>query len=253
MILNHKILGEGEPLIILHGLFGMLDNWQRFAKKISEQYQVILVDQRNHGMSFRSDEFTYDLLAKDIISLMDHLSIDKAHILGHSMGGKTTMEIATTYPERVLSFIVVDIAPKRYARDHQFIFDSVLSIDVENAASRKDIDEHLSISIKEMGVRLFLMKNLKRKKEGGFEWKANFPILKNRYIDIMGHSLSATSDSKGLFIKGGLSSYILSEDEPVIKQHFPHSNITTVEGAGHWVHADKPEELLTVVVDFLHN
>ncbi len=251
MILNHKIIGEGEPLIILHGLFGMLDNWQRFAKKISEQYKVILVDQRNHGKSFRSEEFTYELLAKDCIELLDHLNIRKAHILGHSMGGKTTMQIATSYPERVESFVVVDIAPKTYAGDHQFIFDSVLSIDLEEAKTRKEIDEQLSKSIMEMGVRLFLMKNLKRKKEGGFEWKANFPILKNSYADIMGHSLSATSHSKGLFIRGGLSNYILSDDEAIIKHHFPNASMATIEGAGHWVHADKPEALLEVVVNFL--
>jgi pimeloyl-ACP methyl ester carboxylesterase len=251
MILNHKIIGEGEPLIILHGLFGMLDNWQRFAKQISERYQVILVDQRNHGKSFRSEEFNYDLLANDIIRLMDHLSIEQAHILGHSMGGKTTMEIATKFPQRVDSFIVVDIAPKIYKGDHQFIFDSVLSIDVDAAETRKEIDEHLAKSIKEMGVRLFLMKNLKRKKEGGFEWKANFPILKNCYVNIMGNSLEKTSDAKGIFIKGSLSSYILTNDESAIKKYFPNSTIAEVEGAGHWVHADKPQELFNLVADFL--
>jgi len=252
MILNHKIIGEGKPLIILHGLFGMLDNWQRFAKEISGRYKVILVDQRNHGKSFRSVQFTYELLAQDIINLMDNLGIDKAHVLGHSMGGKTTMKIATTFPERIESFIVVDIAPKTYEGDHQFIFDSVLSMDVGAAQSRKDIDEHLATSISEKSIRLFLMKNLARKKKGGFEWKANFQVLKNEYAKIMDNSISTTSESKGLFIKGELSHYILSEDEPTIKRLFPNSTVVSIEGAGHWVHADRAEKLLAVVSNFLN-
>ena len=250
MILNHKIIGEGEPVIILHGLFGMLDNWQRFAKEIKEHFQVILVDQRNHGKSFRSESFTYGLLADDVIALMDHLNIDQARIIGHSMGGKTAMHLAEAYPNRLQSFVIVDIAPKTYEGGHQAIFESVLSVDVNAAISRKEIDAHLSQTIKEEMVRLFLMKNLKRRKEGGFDWKANFPVLHRVYQDIMDDSLSGSTDVPGLFIKGSNSGYIVESDKPAIRGYFPNANFHTIEGAGHWVHADKPTELLDVVLRF---
>lgn len=251
MILNHKIIGEGEPVIILHGLFGMLDNWQRFAKTLSETHRVILVDQRNHGKSFRSEEFMYDLLAEDLAELMDVINIPAAHMLGHSMGGKTAMTFVHNYPDKVLSFIIVDIAPKTYPGGHKHIFDAVLGIDIEQAQSRKEIDEKLAKTIKEQAVRLFLMKNLKRKKEGGFKWKANFPILYKTYDTIMGHTLSGEVHTPGLFVKGGNSDYIETDDVHGINTYFPKARLVEIEGAGHWVHADKPLVLLAEVRQFL--
>ena len=142
-ILNYKEFGEGEPVIILHGLLGMLDNWKTFARKLSENYWVILVDQRNHGKSFHSDEFSYDLLAEDLKTLMDSLFIPRAHLIGHSMGGKTVMRFAELYPDQVDKAIVVDISPSGSVGSHSLIFESLLDVAIDKVSERSVVEEEL--------------------------------------------------------------------------------------------------------------
>lgn len=249
--LNYKSFGQGDPIIILHGLFGMLDNWQSVGKRLADNYHVILVDQRNHGKSFHSDEFSYELLATDLKDFMDELGLASAHIMGHSMGGKTAMTFASLFSSYLRSLIIVDIAPKQYNGGHEDIFKAILSIDIRSTKSRKEVDALLSQSISEQGVRLFLMKNLSRNPEGGYRWKANFEALHQHYPRIMDSQITGQFDKPSLFIKGGLSDYIVAEDEDQIREIFTNSEIQSVAGAGHWVHADRPLDLLEIVREFL--
>jgi len=250
--LNYKSFGEGQPLIILHGLFGMLDNWQTLAKKLAERFEVYLVDLRDHGKSPHTEAFTYEAAARDLKEFMDDHDLTSAHLIGHSMGGKVAMVFAQQYSSRVDQLIIVDIAPKAYPGGHEEIFDGILSVDIEAAEGRSDVDLQLAKSILDQGVRLFLMKNLSRRVEGGYEWKANFKILHESYPEIMSEVLSGeTVSHQTLFIKGGLSHYIVKDDKDLIDSIFTNAEVKTVEGAGHWVHAQKPNELLAVVNEFL--
>lgn len=250
MTLNYKSFGEGDPIIILHGLFGMLDNWQTIGKQLAQDYRVILVDQRNHGKSFHSEEFSYDLLADDLKALMVELELSTVHIIGHSMGGKTAMSFAAKYPDMIDSLIVVDIAPKPYEGGHEQLFEAILAIDIEAISSRKEVDEQLKLSIPDNGVRLFLMKNLTRKPEKTYQWKANFTVLRQEYTQLMDFSISGIHVVPSLFIRGQKSNYILEEDEELIYDLFPLAVIEDIEDAGHWIHAEQPQLFLDLVTDY---
>lgn len=251
MRLNYKSFGQGEAIIILHGLFGMLDNWQTIAKQLADHYQLILVDQRNHGKSFHSNEMSYTLMAHDLKFLMDDLQLKSAHIIGHSMGGKTAMMFASMYPSLTTSLVVVDIAPKAYEGGHESLFEALLGVDIDKVSSRKDVDEQLKKSIPDDGVRLFLMKNLTRNPTGGYRWKANFEILHEHYHHLMNFDLTGSHFARTLFIRGELSDYIQDDDEQLIYSLFPTAEIEDIVGAGHWVHAAKPKELIELVQSFL--
>jgi len=250
--LNYKSYGQGEPVIILHGLFGMLDNWQTIARQLSEEYNVYLLDQRNHGKSPHTERFDYSDMAEDVSDFMEKEGILKAHIIGHSMGGKTAMQLALFYPEKIESLTVVDIAPKAYKGGHQEIFEALFSIDLPTIESRKDADEQLQATISNFGVRQFLLKNLTRQKTGGYAWKMNLPTIHESYTAILSAITSIDSFSGPvLFIRGGQSKYVADIDKFIIKDLFPAADIVTIEGAGHWVHAEKPTELLEAVRRFI--
>lgn len=252
MQLNHKILGQGEPLIILHGLFGMLDNWHTMAKKLAEHYMVILVDQRDHGKSPHTDAFTYPLLAEDLRSFMEENWIYEASIIGHSMGGKTAMQFASCYPDMVEKLIVIDIAPVIYKPSHDGIFDALMEVDLKTIEDRREVYDELIKKLKIPGVVQFLMKNLSRNKEGGYSWKMNLPLLFNNYENILGFPIENKEyDGPSLFIKGDRSDYILPEFEAKIKALFPKSGILTIPDAGHWVHADQADALFREISLFL--
>jgi len=251
MELNFKTFGEGEPVIILHGLFGMLDNWQTFGKKLAEHYQVFLVDQRDHGKSPHTSDFNYKLLADDLKDFIDQQELEKVKLIGHSMGGKTIMQFAMDYPDLIEKMIVVDIGVKQYKGGHEKIIEALQSIPVDTIASRSVADDILSKSIQDQGVRLFLMKNLTRNPEGGYRWKMNLDLLDNNYTEIMGWNLLDTySQVPSLFVSGGRSGYILEKDHVGIFNVFPNADIQTVDGAGHWIHAEKPLELLNIVLAY---
>jgi pimeloyl-ACP methyl ester carboxylesterase len=251
-MLNYKEYGSGEPIIVLHGLLGMLDNWHSFAKKLGEDYWVISVDQRNHGKSFHSKDFDYTLLSSDLMTFLEEIHIPSCHILGHSMGGKTVMQFLNDYPGVVDKAVVVDISPKMYEGGHEMIFEALKSVDLDKVTSRKDVQDVLMESIQNIGVVNFLMKNLSRKPEGGFEWKANVQVLDKQYDSIKaGISFDDIIETPTLFIKGEKSGYINEEDEALISEQFEEAKVITIENAGHWVHADQPEALLNRVKDFL--
>ena len=254
MQLNYKEFGQGNPIIILHGLFGMLDNWQTIAKKLAENNSVYIIDQRNHGRSPHTNIHDYPSMAEDLRQFMENNWIYKAHIIGHSMGGKTAMQFALDFPDMVDKLIVVDISPKKYKGSHHEIFDALLSLDVKKINGRKGADEHLAKTIDEPNIRLFLMKNLTREKEGGYRLKMNLPVLHKYYNEILAAIESDEPfDGETLFIRGEKSKHIMNGDEKLITDLFPIAKIETIKNAGHWVHADEPIELLAVVKSFLEN
>ena len=252
MLLNHRVLGQGPPLLILHGLFGSLDNWMTLAKQLAADYTVYLVDLRNHGQSFHDSQFNYTVMAEDIQKLVEALKLSDIYLLGHSLGGKTAMFYTAHNQPLVRKLIVVDISPKYYTNRQQLILDALAAIDMNTLTSRREADDILSRYISEEGIRLFLMKNLKRKSADSFEWKINLPVL-NAQIDQVGEALPSSFivQAPSLFIRGGASDYITDEDEQHIPAQFPNSNIHTIPGAGHWVHAEAPQELLATVKEFL--
>jgi esterase len=253
MDLNYKEFGQGEPIIILHGLFGMLDNWQAIAKQLAEEYLVYIIDQRNHGRSPHVDVHDYCHMVEDLREFMETHWIYGAHLIGHSMGGKTAMQFALEHPGMVNNLVVVDIAPKAYNGTHSGIFDALLSLHPEKIKDRSEANELLSQKIGSEPVRQFLLKNLSRRKIGGFEFKMNLPVLYAHYDDILAAVEGEPFEKPALFIRGGRSRHIEPDDDILIHQLFPNAAIETIENAGHWVHAEQPEELLRLVENFLSN
>ena len=250
-MLNHKIFGQGDPIVILHGLFGMLDNWQTIAKKLAEDYMVILVDQRDHGKSKHTDAFNYQLLAADLNEFLEENWIHSCHIIGHSMGGKTAMQFAAQHPDMIEKLIVVDIGTRAYEPGHNLVFKALLEVPIDEVKTRGEVEEIISKYIDEVRVRQFIMKNLKRKKEGGFRWKMNLNLLHKEYLNIL--AALETEDTivvDTLFIYGSKSYYVKPSEIDEIKSIFPNSKFSEVE-AGHWIHAEKPDELLSLVKVFL--
>ncbi|HCQ28894.1 MAG TPA: alpha/beta hydrolase [Flavobacteriales bacterium] len=253
MELNYKKLGEKEPtLIILHGLFGMLDNWMSLAKRFSEYFTVYLVDARNHGQSPWSDEFNYKVMAEDLREFIEQHQIENPVVLGHSMGGKTAMQFAMDYPDRLQKLIVVDIAPKSYPVHHKQILDALLELNKTEITSRRQADELLSKYIENFAIRQFLLKNLYWKDKNRLALRFNLEVI-NRNIEIIGQGLENIRpfDKPTLFIRGKLSNYITEEDYPMIKNIFPKAEIITFEKAGHWVHAEAPQQFFETVKDFV--
>ncbi len=252
MELNHKVFGVGDPVIILHGLFGMLDNWQTIAKKLAENYMVYIIDQRNHGRSPRMDAHNYKAMAEDLAAFMESQWIHSAHIVGHSMGGKTAMQMAMDYPDMVESLAVIDISPTASTRGHDAVFDALNAVDIEQLEKRSAAQEAMQVHVQEVGVIQFLLKNLTRKKEGGYEWKMNLPVIERDYERILDPIVCSTPyDKATLFIKGGQSRHIVDADLPLMKECFPSYQMKEIADAGHWVHADAPDVTLQMLREFL--
>lgn len=253
MKLHSNILGEGKPLLILHGFLGMSDNWKTLGNDFSEAgFQVHLIDQRNHGRSPHSNEFNYLLLAKDLKEYIDTHGLKDCILLGHSMGGKTAMTAASLFPHLIEKLIVVDIAPKYYAPHHQQILEGLTAVNNASLSSRGDAEELLSNYIKEAAVRLFLLKNLYWKTKGQLALRMNLEALIEN-IEELGQALphDYSYDKPTLFIKGEKSNYITAEEEPLIKKHFPAAEIKTIPKAGHWVHAENKQAFYEAVMQFL--
>ncbi len=254
MQLNFKTFGQGFPVIILHGLLGSLDNWQTIAKKLSEKFQVFIIDQRNHGKSPHSDEFNYSILSNDLLDFFLQHQIEKAHLIGHSMGGKAVMNFALEHSQRVGKLIVVDIAPSFYDDRHSEVFEALFSADVKSATLRAGVEKMLrdKLNNDETTVQ-FLLKGLNRDKTGThFEWKFNLESLYKHYTEISGAITSIKPFSgEALFIKGEKSLYINAENYLSIQQLFPDNKLVEIKGAGHWVHAEKPQQFTEEVIRFL--
>lgn len=252
MQLNFKTYGQGYPIIILHGLFGTLDNWQSVAKKLATEYLIYTVDQRNHGRSPHAPNMSYKIMAEDLKEFMEQQWIHKAVILGHSMGGKTAMQFALDFPDMVEKLIVVDISPLSNKSGHDLIFEALLSLDLKKINNRKEADDFLALKIPEFEVRQFLLKNLTRNKSGEYYWKMNLPAITEHYDEILAEVDAIDPfDGKTLFVKGGKSNYLRKEELSAYKKFFPEAQLQLIENAGHWVHADQPDLLIESVQNFL--
>lgn len=251
MELNYKTFGQGDPLVILHGLFGSLDNWQTLARQYAEHYTVFIIDLRNHGKSPHVDSHTYDEMAADIAHFMSDHWVFGARVIGHSMGGKVAMRLALDYPEQVQQLVVADIGVKQSARGHEEIFKAMAALDLPNLASRSDADAALRTRISTPSIRQFLLKNLSRNKEGGYEWKMNLPVIRAHYDDILAPIASDTTfENPTLFVRGERSDYVLDEDWSGIQMLFPESELVTIPKVGHWLHAEAPEAFLAHTLRF---
>lgn len=252
-ILHSRIVGEGIPLIILHGYFGMGDNWKSHANKLANDgFEVHLIDQRNHGRSFHSDFFEYELMVEDLLAYIEYHKIEKLHLLGHSMGGKTAMLFATEHDELVDKLIIADISPKTYPPHHNDILAALNSVDFTIQNSRKLVDEKLAELIPQAGVRQFLLKSLYWKEKGKLDYRFNLKSLTENNNEV-GVALPSFTVFEGetLFLSGENSGYISKEDEPLIMAHFPKSIIQTIKNAGHWLHAENPNDFYQEVIGFL--
>ncbi len=245
--------GEGNPLVILHGLFGSSDNWFSLSKVFSEKYTVYTIDQRNHGQSPHSNEFNYRLLTEDLEEFLKIHSIENPIVIGHSMGGKTVMNLAIKNPNAIGKLIVVDIAPKSYPVHHDKILDGLTAIPLRSITTRTEADKILSEFVEEIDVRQFLLKNLSRNHEGKFEWKINLSAIEN-HIEGIGEGMQyqGTFTKPTLFIKGARSNYFKPRDEVEILQLFPNAKIETLN-TGHWVQAESPQEFVATVLNFLQD
>ncbi|MFA0961984.1 alpha/beta fold hydrolase [Roseivirga sp. BDSF3-8] len=252
--LHFKEMGEGKPLVIFHGLFGSSDNWVTVGRELAKTFQVYLVDMRNHGDSPHQDVHTYESMAEDILQFLDDQKLERPFIIGHSMGGKAAMNFAVRHPDRFEKLIIVDIAPKAYPVHHRTILDGLMGIDVANLESRQEADKQLAKSIPEKPVRQFLLKNLDRDKEGEYSWKLNLAAL-DANLETIGAGMEEhyTTDKPVLFIRGEKSNYIQDQDSIAIVALFPNSSIETIKGAGHWVHAEKPQEFVELVTGFIQS
>jgi pimeloyl-ACP methyl ester carboxylesterase len=252
MRLNFKSYGAGPPLIILHGLFGSLDNWHSISRRLAEFYRVLALDQRNHGGSPHSAEMDYRLMAQDVGEFMEAQGLERAHVLGHSMGGKTAMQFALDQPEKVDRLVVVDVAPRAYSPGHGEIFAGALSLDLAACQERGQLDEALAPFIPERVVRQFLLKSVTRDAGGAFRWKLNLRGIFRNYERLCeALPTDRLFDHPALFIRGGQSGYIRGEDWEPLRRLFPKAELQTIQSAGHWVHAEAPEAFGQAVLGFL--
>jgi pimeloyl-ACP methyl ester carboxylesterase len=251
-ILHSTILGKGQPLLILHGYFGMSDNWKSLGVQFSENFEVHLIDQRNHGRSFHTDEFDYELLVEDLYNYIQHLNLEKVVLLGHSMGGKVVMQFAVTYPELVHKLIVVDISPRFYKPHHEYILAGLNAVNFELHTTRRKVEEVLKLDIKEQGILQFLLKNVYWKSKGKLAFRFNLQSLTENNSEV-GDALPSFThfEGKTLFLSGENSNYITSSDIPLISAHFENFQIVTVKNAGHWLHAENPTQFFNEVIRFI--
>ncbi len=265
MDLNFRKLGSGHPLIILHGLYGAGDNWLSIARALSGFCEVYLLDQRNHGNSPHAPDHNYEVLVNDLRDFLGQQGISRTMLLGHSMGGKVAMKFAIEHPGMVSKLMVVDISPGSYLDDskrnhinlHRDIISALMQVDFSGVRSLSDADAKLKIHLKDIRLRKFLMKNLKKREDGQYQWKINLPVLMD--------SLSSISDGiiiddyKGpgtrsfpvLFVRGADSDYVLDEDVDLIKRIFPLSNTATLKNAGHWLHAEQADMFTKTIKTFI--
>jgi esterase len=251
MRLFFRAHGNGKPIVILHGLFGSSDNWLTQAKLFSQEHKVFTVDLRNHGQSPHDPEFNYQVMVEDLREFFESEKLQNATLIGHSMGGKAAMNFALAFPEKIEELIVVDIAPRFYDLEHYVIADGLAAIPVETISSRNDAEEILKEYVSDAGTRQFLLKNLQRKTEGGFSWKINLPVIREKLSNI-GEDLqfAGVFSKPTLFIRGQHSSYVLDSDWSRIRQIFPLAKLVTLE-TGHWVQAEKPQEFVDTVKKWL--
>ena len=252
MKLFSRKYGSGQPLIILHGLFGQSDNWNTLAKQFSENgLEVYTVDLRNHGLSPWSNEWNYKEMSEDILGLIEENNLEAVVLLGHSLGGKVAMRFALDHPGKLSQLIVVDIAPKEYPTERNVVIEGLNAVDLSKISSRKEAEAELSKFIDDPPVRQFLLKNLYWKEEGKLGWRFNLDVLTGNFDEVNKEIIGGPVNVPAVFIRGTLTGYVRDEDMPSIRKLFPNAMLITIEGAGHWVHADKPREFYEAVLRVL--
>ena len=255
MSLNYQLKGELQanqtPVVLLHGLFGSLENLNMISRSLESQTQILAIDLPNHGRSSHSDTMEYSMMATQVIELIQSLNLTKVNLLGHSMGGKVAMYIALTQPQLVNKLVVADMAPVKYSPKHNNVLDALNSLPLEKITNRKQADEHLSQYLEELDVRQFLLKSLATNPNGGMMWRFNLAAITKHYEALtIGFDHNWQYQGPTLFIKGELSNYIQAKHKPVIVNHFPNSKAHVINGTGHWLHAEKPEQFNRIVSRF---
>ncbi len=254
-LLYSRIEGEGNPkkLVIIHGFLGLSDNWKTLSTQYANQgFEVHAVEMRNHGKSFHSDVFNYEVMVQDVIQYLNHYQLTKISLIGHSMGGKVTMLLATNYPEFIDKLIIADIGPKYYPPHHQTILAALNAVDFSKVTSRNDVENTFSSYINDFGVKQFLLKNLYRKTPTEFAFRFNLESF-NKNIEEIGKSLPFENHyfENTLFLRGDRSDYILDADFETIYHHFPKATIKTIKNAGHWIHAENPIDFFEETIRFI--
>lgn len=253
MKLFYRKFGEGQPFIILHGLFGQSDNWNTLAKQISEEgYEVYAVDQRNHGLSPHSTIWDYHSMSGDVAELMTELGLEKCILLGHSMGGKTAMQFALEHSTLLDKLIVADIAPRYYSPHHQSVIQGLQAVDFKTIKNRKEAEHILSQYIDDNGTKQFLLKNIYWKEDGEMDWRFNLNVI-SKEIENIGAAIQTDSSCEvpTLFVRGEKSDYIVDSDFALIQELFPRSYVETILNSGHWIHAEQPKLFLKCIMDFI--
>lgn len=248
-----RVLGNSShpPLVILHGLLGTSDNWQTLGKQYASHFYVYLIDQRNHGRSPHFDSHDYLDLASDLLNFLDDKGIEKAHVLGHSMGGKTALMFAHHHPERIGKLIIADMAARAYAPHHQHIFEALITSPIQQATERADIEKHLNSQLGDSIMVNFLMKGLRRNSDHGFSWRPNVEALQNALASVVDEVPISANTWPTLIIYGGQSNYINLSDLEKYEQAFMQLESHCIKEAGHWLHASHPEEFYAVTFAFL--
>ncbi|PRD47852.1 alpha/beta hydrolase [Sphingobacterium haloxyli] len=254
-ILHSRIYGEdqpGTPLLVMHGLFGMSDNWGSFGREFGEQRSIHLLDLRNHGQSFHSEDMSLAAMVDDLEAYVQHYGLQEVDILGHSLGGKVAMQYAISKSTNIRKLIIADIAPKAYPPHHEKIIEALQAVKINELSNRKEVEEQLRQYIDETGVIQFLLKNVYIKEDRTLDWRFNLKTLTDKYAEFITVGVEAgVYDGETLFLAGEKSNYISEADYPMIKEMFPHSAIQTVPKAGHWVQAENPKAFSELVTQFL--
>lgn len=253
MELHFEASGKGEPLIVLHGLFGSLDNWRLISARLSGQFTVFALDQRNHGGSPHAAQMDYALMAQDVVEFLEKRRLSQANVLGHSMGGKTAMRLALSHPDRVKKLIVADIAPRTYPPRHQQMITGMLNLDPEHFETRAQMEAALGPAVPDLPTRRFLLKNVVRKDGKGFSWRTGLVQIQANYSRLTEAVLASEPFLKPvLFIRGAKSDYLLESDFPEIHRLFPRAEIKTVPDADHLLHIQSPDQFVSLVTEFLN-
>ncbi len=252
---HSKIYGAdkgGTPLIVLHGLFGMADNWGSFGRSFGEKRQVHLLDLRNHGRSFHSEDMSVEVMVEDLLAYITSIGADKVLLLGHSLGGKVAMQFAIDHPGKIEKLIIADIAPKAYPPHHEDIFDALSAVDITTLDNRKDVQVKIEHYLSDPGVIQFLLKNVYIREDRKLDWRFNLDVLKNKYTEFITVGVkSGIFNGPTLFLPGEKSRYILPEDKIKIREQFPNAVFKTIPNAGHWVQAENPQAFDAFVAEFL--
>lgn len=257
--LNYRITGKGEPLILLHGLFGSLENLGGISRRLNDEWQIHALDQRNHGSSPHTDTMDYPVMAADVEAYMDARGLEKASVLGHSMGGKVAMQLALQSPERVSRLVIADISPVAYKPKHDAILESLKSLKLSGVRSRQDAEQQMATLVDEPATRQFLLKNLERvpenmRVEGGpmFRWRLNLSVIDACYGNLAGAPVGeGPFAGPVLFLKGADSAYIQEKHKPVIQRLFPAAELRIIQNTGHWLHAEKADTFAALCRRFL--